>query len=211
MSNIKVDLQQVEKLALDFTSYSQLQERPVLLASLAKCYHEVFSEPGTWEESYSEEEVLHKLERELEGYAALRLYVHAGSNDVIAFCWAQYLANEAIADAIFSVHYVKNAESSLDRKQLLRLVGESSVIYLQDLGVKKMYRGSIPLEELIHPVLENVAKRARTRQLFFWSVSATCVSWLACKVGIGMVERKNDMCFFRGELPSLTTIRRLTA
>lgn len=197
----------------DFDNFEQLQQQPALLVSLAQCYCEIFAEPGIWAEHYSQQQVLTKLQNELRGPAALRVFTEPASDEVIAFCWAQYLAPAAVIEAIASVEYVQSQTQGqsqpLQLESLQAAIGEQPLIYLQDLGIRKDHRGNLSLVDLIHPTLERVAASAGTRRLFFWSVKATCISWLAEKSGIAKVYEQADMCFFRSELPSAAVLRQI--
>jgi hypothetical protein len=191
----------------DFDTFAALRDNRNLLSGLIATYREIFSEPDVWNENYSYNDVLEKIEAEMAGAAGLRLCL-SQNDEVIGFCWAQRLTAERVCSAVGSIQFIgrigRGPDVEIERK-LQDVVGEEPVVYLHDLGVRRQYRGKVPLIDLMVPVLEKVCQRAGTRRLCFWSVSQTCVGKLADKAGIDTVFCVGDMQFFIGELPSLST------
>jgi len=186
---------------IDLMSIEQLQQYPQLLDSLIECYRTIFGEPDVWNETYSYNDVLQKLQLELSGAACLRLCVNDANQQVIGFCWAQLLTGKQVATAVDAIHFVDQHHSQQINGQILQVIGKDAVIYIQDLGIRKEFRSKISLELLISPVLETVAQQAKTRKLFFWSVKGTCVWWMAKRIGIKPTFTLDAMQFFSGDLP----------
>jgi len=186
---------------IDFMNMRQLQRHTDILVSLIDCYRTIFAEPDVWNESYSDADVLKKLHLELAGSACLRVCISDVNQQVIGFCWAQLLTGEQVATAVNAIHFVDQSHCQNLNEQIMKTVGHKPVIYIQDLGIKKEYRSKVSLELLISPVLETVAQQAKTRQLFFWSVTDTCIWWMAKKIGIKPAFNIESMQFFSGDLP----------
>ncbi|MFO7603800.1 MAG: hypothetical protein R6X06_08290 [Gammaproteobacteria bacterium] len=200
---------QTQHTYIDFNNFEALAQQQDILNSLTSNYCRIFGEPDVWNETYDHDEIREKLQQELSGTSALRVCLDTESNEVIGFCWAQLLDAAEIVTAVQSVHFY-TAYGAPDVDQALHnIIGKNAVIYVQDLGINKAYRGSIPLEQLICPVIENVSKRAQTRNVFFWSVADTCIGWLAEKTGIRTALTIGKMQFFGGEFPEPEFIQSL--
>jgi len=196
---------------IDFSSFDELIQHPKILVNLLTNYCNIFGEPDVWNEQYSIEDVLEKLEHELSGCAIMRLCIDNITNEVIGFCWAQLLNGNQIITAIQSIHFYQKYRTEKIDESLRTLIGDESSIYVHDLGINKSYRGKIPLEQLICPVVEKLATLAQTRNLVFWSVTDTCIAWLAKKVGINIALTLGKMQFFEGEFPTRDVLESITA
>ncbi len=188
---------------IDFQDFESLYKKRPLIDSLINCYIEIFNESDVWSEDYTYEDVIIILQKQLTGAASIRLCVDSRTSEVIGFCWAQLITASEVHDTINAVQYVQSHSSINIKHQLGKLVGKESVIYLQDLGVSKAYRGKIHLGQLIASVLEDVAVQANTRKIFFWSIKETCVKKLAQRVNINPAFTADNMQFFAGHLPNL--------
>lgn len=196
---------------MDFSSFEELTQHPKILVNLLTNYCNIFGEPDVWNEQYSAEEILEKLENELSGHATMRLCINTITNEVIGFCWAQLLNGNQIVAAIKSIHFYQKYRTPKIDESLQTLIGNKSSIYVHDLGINKSYRGKIPLEQLICPVIEHLSNQAQTRNLVFWSVSDTCIAWLAKKVGIDVALTLGKMQFFEGEFPAMEALESIVA
>jgi len=194
---------------IDFTSFEELSRHPRIINSLITDYRNIFGEPDVWSERYNHEEVLKKLQHELDGHAAIRLCVNNDSQTVVGFCWAQLLNASNIIAAIQSVNFFISYGSPEIDHLLNNIIGENPVIYIHDLGVSKSCRGTLPLEQLICPVVESISQATGTRSIFFWSVENTCVAWLAQKIGINPALSVGKMQFFKGEYPPIDKLAQL--
>jgi hypothetical protein len=122
---------------------------------------------------------------------------------VVGFCWAQLIAPDEVYDTVRNVQYVERISQNDIKNDLRALFGNAPVIYLQDLGIKRSYRGKVHVGALVSPALEDVSRQSGTRKIFFWSVAETCVNKLAGKANIPVVLTHDNMQFFVGDLPSL--------
>jgi len=187
---------------VDYSSFEELSGDQEILEGLINGYRNIFSEPDVWNEQYSHKEIHDKLRYELNGYAALRICINNDSQSVVGFCWAQLLKANEISKSMQSVHYYKAYDSSETEQALHNIIGEDSFIYVHDLGVSESYRGTVQLEKLICPVIENVSQRANTQNIFFWSVKETSVAWLAGKMDIKVALTVGKIQIFKGQYHS---------
>ena len=184
----------------DFHSFKHLQKNRDIMYSLIECYQNVFSEPEIWDEFYSVGEIIAKLKYELAGDCSMRVCIDTDHNRVVGFCWAQSLSKEEIFQCMEEVKYVEGAVPGEVEHHLETILGRDSAVYLQDLGIDKHYRQSIPLEALILPPIKSTALQSNNHKLLFWSVAETCIAHLSEKVGIKPFFQQGNMLFFCGEL-----------
>ncbi len=168
--------------------------------SLIECYQNVFSEPDIWDEFYSVGEIINKLKHELSGDCSMRVCIDTDNNCVVGFCWAQSLSRNQSFRCIEQVKYVEGNKLNEVAQQLETIMGQESAVYLQDLGIDRNYRQSIPLESLILPPIKSTALQSDDNKLLFWSVAQTCIAHLSEKVGIKPFFHQDNMLFFCGDL-----------
>ena len=186
---------------LDFSSYAELSRQKISLLQLINSYRAIFSEPGVWSESYSEEDVSQKLQLDLDGIADLRLCVDGGyKNEMLGFCWAQCLDATGIENSINTIKYYHMIGAPAVKQHLSNLIGQGEVIYVHDLGVNPSHRGKVPLHRLIYPMLHDLASRSQVNTVMFWSIPDSHISRLARRAGFEMVLEIAGMEFYLGEI-----------
>lgn len=185
---------------IDFKDYSDLESQSEIFNSLIECYKKVFFEAEYWRETYTTCEVKEKLKKELMGDAALRLVIlhdaQGNFKQVIAFCWAQCLFGSEIVDSFFLIHYI-NTDTNIKREDIESLIGNSSFLYLNDLGVIDEYKNVFSLGDLIMPVLTQVAKMSNVDTLFFWCIRNTPAALISKAGRMEMVAEFDDIQFFK--------------
>lgn len=184
----------------DFHSFRHLQKHRDIMYSLIECYQNVFSESDIWNEFYSVGEIISKLKHELSGDCSMRVCLDADLNRVVGFCWAQSLSKNQIFKCLGAVKYVEGTALNEVDQHLETILGKYSAVYLQDLGIDKNYRQSIPLQALILPPIKSTALQSKNNKLIFWSVAETCIAHLSKKVGIKPFFQQDNMLFFCGDL-----------
>ena len=186
---------------LDFSSYAELSRQKISLLQLITSYRAIFSEPGVWSESYSEEDVSQKIQLDLNGIADLRLCVDGGyKNEMLGFCWAQCLDATGIENSINTIKYYHMIGAPAVKQHLCNLIGKGKVIYVHDLGVNLAHRGKVPLHRLIYPMLHDLASRSQVNKIMFWSIPDSHISRLARRAGFEMVLEIAGMEFYLGEI-----------
>jgi len=185
----------------NFSSYAELSRQKTSLLQLINSYRTIFSEPGVWSESYSAEDVSHKLQLDLDGIADLRLCVDGGyKNEMLGFCWAQCLDATGIENSINTIKYYHMIGAPAVKQHLVNLIGQGEVIYVHDLGVNPSHRGKVPLHRLIYPMLHDLASRSQVNTVMFWSIPDSHISRLARRAGFEMVLEIAGMEFYLGEI-----------
>lgn len=112
------------------------------MTRLVSEYQSIFGDPELWDESSTQQEVLHSLRDQLAGKAGIRLCVENDTpNKRIGFCWAQLLSAHEIEKSIQAVKYYQTLGNPDIRRVLQSVVGKEAVIYLHDLGVSAEHRG----------------------------------------------------------------------
>jgi len=184
----------------DFHSFKHLQKHRDIMYSLIECYQNVFSEPEIWDEFYSVGEIITKLKHELAGDCSMRVCIDTDQNRVVGFCWAQSLSKKQIFQCMEEVKYVDGVALGEVEQYLEHILGSDAAVYLQDLGIDKHYRQSIPLDTLILPPIKSTALQSNNNKLLFWSVAETCIAHLSEKAGIKPFFQQDNMLFFCGDL-----------
>lgn len=188
---------------LDFYSYKSLIADKNMSNKLVKTYQHIFGDPLLWGENYSQHEVQNKLRDELSGNASLRLCINSSNNsELLGFCWAQQLHLHGVENAIQSIQYYKALGRPDIRDTLKQILNDEPVIYLHDLGIAAPYRGLVPLQQLICPVLNSLSIRSQTQRLFFWSIKDSRIFRLAEYAGFKLAATVNGMQFFIGNINS---------
>ena len=195
---------------MNFISFNDLEQHPKILENLITNYRDIFGEPDIWNERYSKSEIIDKLKNELSGTASMSLCININTNEVIGFCWAQLLSGNEIIKSIQSIHFYKKHETRKYNNNLRDIITNKTAIYIHDLGINKSYRGTIPLEQLICPIIESLSQQTKIRKLVFWSVTDTCIERLAKKIGINVSLTLGEMQLFEGEFPSKEVIDSIT-
>ena len=186
---------------LDCSSYAELSRQKISLLQLINSYRAIFSEPGVWLETYSDEDVTQKLQLDLDGEASLRLCVELASKaELMGFCWAQCLDSTGIENSINTIKYYHMIGAPAVKQQLENLIGQGRVIYVHDLGVNLAHRGKVPLHRLIYPMLHDLASRSQVNTVMFWSIPDSHISRLARRAGFDIVLEIAGMEFYLGEI-----------
>ena len=200
----------------DFHSYDSLLADGNMSGQLIKSYQDIFGDPELWGETYSQAEVEDKLKDELSGNAVLRLCLdnnptnnsfqnnneaeNQTANGILGFCWAQQLGLAGVRSAIESIQFYQALGSPKILETLKRILDDKPVLYVHDLGISKQYRGQVPLQKLICPVLNSLSERAETSRLFFWSIKESRIYKLAQYAGFKQVANIAGMQFFIGDV-----------
>lgn len=193
---------------LSIQDYKALRENPHITLQLVNSYRTIFGEPDLWAEQYSTEEVMHKLRDELSGAASLRLCFDRNCEDTLAgFCWAQVLDAAQIETSIRTIRYFQTSGMPALQSDLTRVMKNAKVIYLHELAIHRAYRGRLPLNRLILPMLGDLSARSGIREVLFWTIPETRVSRLAQRGGIKMALTTNGMQFFIGEPAGMASER----
>jgi hypothetical protein len=185
----------------DFSSFNELKKDAIATNNLIALYRSIFAEPDGWAENYSYREVYNNLADELSENAYLRLCVDSDNDDeVIGFCWAQLLLLEDICQAITTVQHYNMIGSPDVFTPMSRLIGNEPLIYVHDLGIKRPLRGKLPLNKMIYPVLQGVARQTGVDKVFFWTIANTNVSKLAKRAGFELLMIHTGMQFYVGTI-----------
>lgn len=193
---------------LDFHDFPALATNPRLMEQIVLSYQTIFGDPDGWAEQYTHAEVLQKLSNELAGQAGLRICL-ADTDQIAGFCWAQVLQLDEIAAAIGSIKYYQSIGAPEVISHLQPRLGDGKVLYLHDLGIDTLYRGRIPLTQLIYPVLDALAQRSGVDTVLFWSVADTKISKLAKRALFHRIFALDEMRFYSGKIGASKTRPRL--
>lgn len=198
----------------DFHSYDSLLAEGDMNEQLIKTYQNIFGDPDLWGETYSQGEVEEKLKDELSGNSGLRLCIDSSNNEhenpstnsLLGFCWAQQLGLQGVMSAIESIQFYKELGSPQILDTLKRVLDDKPVLYVHDLGIPKNHRGQVPLQKLICPVLNSLAKRSETSRLLFWSIKESRIYKLAQYAGFKQVADIAGMQFFIGNVQPCSAV-----
>ena len=152
-----------------------------ILASLARCYAEVFNE--SWGESWTEESAMHEVNKCIagqEGYTPVITMLFKEER-VVGFCWAFIMETDSLTEgsAPFSSSSIKRHESVSVAKYWLDSVGRKNLLVsMRELGVLKEYRQekapflNIPIFEKAKAMDCNVAflRTKTTSRVFKWGL-----------------------------------------
>lgn len=185
---------------LDFYSFSDLEANPRIFTELVDAYQKIFAEPGIWEEQYSYEDIVNKLQREMLGYACLRACLDVKGQNLVGFCWVQVIEFDEMVDALNSVEYCQRSDVLELSRSLSQKIGNATLIYIHDLGIVPEYRKRVSLVDLIHPAVKSVAHRSGITKILFWSSPQTCIHHLAEIAEIPMIVANGDIQFFCGDI-----------
>lgn len=193
--------QKIESLVfLDFYNFNELEANPRIFTELVNAYQKIFAEPGIWDEQYSHEDIVNNLRREMSGYACLRACLDPKALHLIGFCWVQVIGFDEMVGALNSVEYCQNSGVLELIQTLSPKIGDSTMIYIHDLGIVPEYRKQVSLIDLIYPAVKSVACRSGVTKVLFWSSPKTCIHHLAENAEIPMIGGNKEMQFFCGDI-----------
>lgn len=194
---------------LDFQNAEALFSHREQTDALVMAYQMIFGDSNGWAEHYARDEVLSKLRIELSGIARLRLCVRLEPSPiVVGFCWAQVIGVMEILSSIQSIKYFQSIGAPDLSDSLSRLIGDSQVVYVHELGIERAYRGKISLTQLIYPVIQDVSERASAKTVMFWSVPSTHVSKLAKRALFKRGFSVGEMEFYLGQVRRVAALER---
>jgi len=180
--NDKLQKQCGEDFSVQCWSAEQVHRIPQsILASLARCYAEVFNE--SWGENWTEQSAMHEVNKCIAGQDGYTPVITMLFNEekVVGFCWAFIMETDSLTEgsAPFSSSSIKRHESVSVAKYWLDSVGRKNLLVsIRELGVIKEHRQdktpylTIPIFEKAKAMECNVAffRTKTTSKAFKWSL-----------------------------------------
>lgn len=209
----KVSLSSGNGTGRGFFVFSRLPTKTLLRSGLIRAYQQIFSQPP-WEENWSEEKVLAKIEREIRIRGRSFLVLMAGTKEwpVAGFSWGAIVPLSAVEKRIASALGVDPKGLVED---ILRERRVKELVYFDELAILPSFRGGLePLRGLVRPGLE-LGYAQGIKQTLFWSTPESKIVPLVLGMGyeplpisITRGEKKIIFLFNPNFIPLLKILQR---
>lgn len=196
-----------------FDSFGELRDS-CLTGALIQTYQTVFRLSLAWREEHPVEELVSRLDRELDGRARVALMMADDDANVVGFCWGQILnSQDIIAACVDSESFVAlGSDDWAKLRSVLETVLQGNpALFIHELGVLKGYRNGLnPIQFLFRPILE-LGRENKVRRVIGWTKRRSHVYALCLAIGFKPIAKIGDVVFlyFPNLYPFLRIIRHL--
>lgn len=166
----------------------RLPEDGYLKTGLVKAYQQIFSEPP-WQEKWSEEKILEKIERELTGNSFLVMLKGNQDFPVAGFCWGRIMRISELEKHIKSA--LGESPVGLEENLLKKTRKDERILYFHEFAVLRRFRkGLEQIRYLLRPSLEYGWLQGVHKTLF-WSTPESKIVPLSLYMGYEPIYKTN--------------------